>query len=208
VKYETYQSGRDTKRDTKRDADGTQTGQREEVKKVKTSLDASRGCDLDYSPAFLDWWNHRAKREGTDSKHDAWLAWSARVREGESEDALLAGGRRHDAQMRAEGNEHTRFVPQGRRIFGPSRLYAEMPDPADDPAAQLWRVLKPKLHLSPDHFRAAVVEDVRAGLIPDRAAFDAQVQRLDFTTLRTVSADTFAEKHIRERLNGHAGRAA
>lgn len=76
-------------------------------------------------PGFAEAWKAYPKREGGDSRRDAVKAWSARLREGATPEALLDGVRRYHAHLTAKGKVGTEFVKRASTFFGPGQHYAE-----------------------------------------------------------------------------------
>lgn len=86
-----------------------------------------------YSPEFLETRKAYPKRAGGDSVADAWKQYQARLRTGETSEAIHAGTRRYAAYIRATGKEGTEYVKQMCTFLGKSRHYLE---PWDIPAKQ------------------------------------------------------------------------
>jgi len=92
------------------------------TKSKKHSCDKS---EIDFSPEFESSWNNYPKRDGTNSKRDAWKQWQARIKEGESIDNLQIATDNFSSWIRKTGKEHTPFVMQAQRFYGKSRQYEE-----------------------------------------------------------------------------------
>lgn len=75
------------------------------------------------SKAFESAWKAYPGREGSNPKNKAEAAWRARVKEGVSEEALLAGVIRYHAYCSAKGSVGTSYVMQAQRFFGPGREF-------------------------------------------------------------------------------------
>ncbi len=75
--------------------------------------------------AFEVAWREYPKRAGGNPKASAMKAWNARLREGHSEETMLAGVRRYAAYIRAVGNEGTQYVKQAMTFFGPEKHFLE-----------------------------------------------------------------------------------
>lgn len=82
---------------------------------------------------FLVAWGRYPKRDGTNSRANAWKAWAMRVREGATASDLIAGVDRYAAWIRARGVEKTRFVMQAQTFFGPGEHWKESYDLAEPP---------------------------------------------------------------------------
>lgn len=78
----------------------------------------------EYSEVFEKVWAQYPKREGNNSKADAYKAWQARLRAGVREDELADGVSRYAVYVRAKGNEGTEFVLQAKTFFGPSNHWS------------------------------------------------------------------------------------
>ena len=76
---------------------------------------------VDYSPQFEEAWKLYPKRAGNNPKLDAYHAWNARLRDGETTFALKAGVERYRAYCAATGSTGSQFVMQAATFFGPSR---------------------------------------------------------------------------------------
>ena len=73
----------------------------------------------EYSDFFEKTWAQYPKREGNNSKADAYKAWQARLRAGVREDELADGVSRYAVYVRAKGIEGTEYVKQAKTFFGP-----------------------------------------------------------------------------------------
>jgi hypothetical protein len=71
-----------------------------------------------YPPDFEILWSAYPKRQGGNSKADAWTQYQAQLRQGETAEAMLAGVQRYAAFVKAEGNAGTRFVKQASTFLG------------------------------------------------------------------------------------------
>lgn len=85
------------------------------------------GCGKkeNYSPEFVETRKAYPKRAGGDSEADAWKQYQARLRSGETSEAIHAGTLRYKAYIVATGKEGTEYVKQMRTFLGPSRHYLE-----------------------------------------------------------------------------------
>lgn len=75
------------------------------------------------SQMFENAWKAYPKRDGSNPKNKAEAAWRARVKEGVSEEVMLAGVLRYHAYCSAKGSIGTSYVMQSVRFFGPGREY-------------------------------------------------------------------------------------
>lgn len=74
----------------------------------------------------------RPRRDGGDSKANAYKAWNARIKAGHSERAMAEGLVRYAKWCKAKGQEGTRYVMQSATFFGPGEHFLE-----------LWEVRQP-----------------------------------------------------------------
>lgn len=97
---------------------------------------ASAEADAD----FEDAWSIYPKRAGSNPKGKALKAWSARRRAGDSAEDMKAGVIRYAKFARDTGKEHTEFVMQAVKFFGPDRHFAEPWNPPNQErkAANWW----------------------------------------------------------------------
>ena len=97
---------------------------------------ASTEADAD----FEDAWSIYPKRAGSNPKGKALKAWSARRKAGDSAEDMKAGVIRYAKFARDTGKEHTEFVMQAVKFFGPDRHFAEPWDPPNQErkAANWW----------------------------------------------------------------------
>ena len=79
----------------------------------------------DPSAEFLKAWSEYPKREGGNSRAEAWKAWRARVRNGASEEDLIEGTRRYATYCQAKGIVGTPFVKQAATFFGSGEHWRE-----------------------------------------------------------------------------------
>ncbi|BCL47875.1 MULTISPECIES: helix-turn-helix domain-containing protein [Citrobacter] len=84
-----------------------------------------RSVKQDYSTEFETVWQAYPKRAGGNSKAAAFKAWKARLKDGVTPEAMLAGVKRYAAYCRATGNTGTQFVKQAATFFGPDRHFEE-----------------------------------------------------------------------------------
>lgn len=73
--------------------------------------------------AFEAAWKAYPKREGANPKNKAYSAWKARLKEGVTQEAMLAGVIRYHAYCSAKGNTGTEYVMQAQRFFGKGREF-------------------------------------------------------------------------------------
>lgn len=92
-----------------------------------TKKQGVRGADAkpNYSPEFETWWALYPKRAGGNSKHDAWNQFQARLRAGETFQAMLDGLKRYRAYCEATQKVGSDYVMQAVRFLGKSRQYLE-----------------------------------------------------------------------------------
>lgn len=81
-------------------------------------LAAAAGTVTPYTAEFEKAWSAFPKREGSNSKLDAFKMWRARLREGVSADELSAGVERYARYCLAKGIVGTEFVKQAKTFFG------------------------------------------------------------------------------------------
>lgn len=92
------------------------------------------------SAEFLKAWELYPKRQGENSRKNAWKAWQARIREGVPAEELIEAVRRYAAFVRATGKEGTSYVKMGKTFFGPGEHWKEAYDvPAQGGAARFER---------------------------------------------------------------------
>lgn len=77
-------------------------------------------------------WSEYPRRAGGNSRHDAALAWDARIREGASALDMIAGTIRYRHYCEHEEQIGTRFVMQAKRFFGAAKHYDEPWSTSDD----------------------------------------------------------------------------
>lgn len=65
------------------------------------------------------------KRAGGNPKSAAFKAWKARLKDGVTPEAMLAGVKLYSAYCRATGNTGTQYVKQVATFFGPDRHFEE-----------------------------------------------------------------------------------
>jgi hypothetical protein len=78
-----------------------------------------------YTDEFETAFKTLPKRAGSNPKKDAFKHWQARIREGATPEAMIAGAERYAAFIRATGKEGTEYVLTGATFFGPSKRYEE-----------------------------------------------------------------------------------
>jgi len=99
-----------------------------------------------YPADFEEIWAAYPRREGGNSKRDAFKAFRARLREGVAAADLLDGVRRYAAFVRAKGIEGSSFVMQAATFLGPGERFREAwifagGDPGSRPAILRGAVL-------------------------------------------------------------------
>ena len=85
----------------------------------------NRSSKENYSNEFEQAWQAYPKRAGGNSKAAAWKAWKARIKDGVTTVAMLAGVNRYAAYVRATGSAGTQYVKQAATFFGPDRHFEE-----------------------------------------------------------------------------------
>lgn len=78
-----------------------------------------------YTAEFEEAWACYPKRAGGNSKADAFKAWTARMRDGATAEAMTTGVVRYAAFCRATGKLGTEFVKQAATFFGPAQHFGE-----------------------------------------------------------------------------------
>lgn len=87
--------------------------------------------------AFAELWAAYPRRKGTNSRKAAEKCWRARLKEGESPDAMIAGVRQYAAHCKAEGKVGTPFVMQASTFLGPNRHYHYLDGFAVEPKPEI-----------------------------------------------------------------------
>lgn len=85
----------------------------------------NRSSKENYSNEFEQAWQAYPKRAGGNSKAAAWKAWKARIKDGVTTEAMLAGVNRYAGYVRATGSAGTQYVKQAATFFGPDRHFEE-----------------------------------------------------------------------------------
>ncbi|ENV9113035.1 MULTISPECIES: helix-turn-helix domain-containing protein [Enterobacter] len=85
----------------------------------------NRSSKENYSNEFEQAWQAYPKRAGGNSKAAAWKAWKARIKDGVTTEAMLAGVNRYAVYVRATGSVGTQYVKQAATFFGPDRHFEE-----------------------------------------------------------------------------------
>lgn len=85
----------------------------------------NRSSKENYSNEFEKAWQAYPKRAGGNSKAAAWKAWKARIKDGVTTVAMLAGVNRYAGYVRATGSAGTQYVKQAATFFGPDRHFEE-----------------------------------------------------------------------------------
>ena len=86
----------------------------------------NRSSKENYSNEFEQAWQAYPKRAGGNSKAAAWKAWKARIKDGVTCEAMLAGVNRYAGYVRATGSLGTQYVKQAATFFGPDRHFEEL----------------------------------------------------------------------------------
>lgn len=81
---------------------------------------------MNYSDAFEWVWMRRPKRDGGDSKANAYKAWCARLKAGFTEREMAEGLNRYGKWLEARGQIGTRYVMQTATFFGPGEHFTEL----------------------------------------------------------------------------------
>ena len=104
-----------------------------EITSENTNTEASanapapnRSSKGNYSNEFEQAWQAYPKRAGGNSKAAAWKAWKARIKDGVTTEAMLAGVNRYAGYVRATGSAGTQYVKQAATFFGPDRHFEEV----------------------------------------------------------------------------------
>lgn len=85
----------------------------------------TRSAKQDYSPEFETAWQAYPKRAGGNPKPSAYKAWNARLKDGATPEAMLAGVKRYAAFVAATGKLGSEYVKQAATFFGPDRHFDE-----------------------------------------------------------------------------------
>lgn len=85
----------------------------------------TRSAKQDYSPEFEAAWQAYPKRAGGNPKPSAYKAWNARLKDGATSEAMLAGVKRYAAFVAATGKLGSEYVKQAATFFGPDRHFDE-----------------------------------------------------------------------------------
>lgn len=101
--------------------------QEQKSKALVPSGDATAG----YSAEFEACWAKYPKRAGGNSKKAAHKAWSARIREGVTAEALEKAVHAYAAEMIAKGKVGTEYVKQAATFFGPNEHWLEATRPGN-----------------------------------------------------------------------------
>lgn len=81
------------------------------------------GASAPADDGFETAWKAYPKREGANPKNKAHSAWKARLKEGVTAEAMMAGVARYAAYCQAKGNTGTEYVMQAQRFFGKGREF-------------------------------------------------------------------------------------
>lgn len=85
----------------------------------------AKPVNQEYPPEFENAWQTYPKRAGGNSKAAAFKAWKARLHEGATAEAMIAGVERYAAFAASTGKVGTEYVKQGATFFGPDRHFQE-----------------------------------------------------------------------------------
>lgn len=88
---------------------------------------------MQYSDNFEWVWMRRPRRDGGDSKANAYRKWSASIKKGYTEREMASGLIRYAKWCKARGKEGTAFVMRMETFFGPGEHFTE-----------LWEVRQPE----------------------------------------------------------------
>lgn len=83
----------------------------------------TNGASAPADDGFETAWKAYPKREGANPKNKAHSAWKARLKEGVTAEAMMAGVARYAAYCQAKGNTGTEYVMQAQRFFGKGREF-------------------------------------------------------------------------------------
>ena len=79
-----------------------------------------------YSEAFEQAWELYPKRDGSNPKREAWMAWHARIQQGTPAVEMIEGTRKYQKWCVGKGIVGTDKVMQARRFYGPSKPFSEV----------------------------------------------------------------------------------
>lgn len=99
--------------------DSTPSGASADTPKQKKS------AKKEYTPEFEELWKSRPKRQGPDSKWDAFKAYRARIRDGHTHEQIAEGVGRYRAWLKSQGKENTEFVKMLSTFLGPGEHFLE-----------------------------------------------------------------------------------
>jgi len=107
---------------------------REKAKRPKRVVASTKSAVESTVPSlFPVAWKAYPKRSGGNPRALAQKAWHARVKEGVSEQELLAATTHYATHCQQEGKVGTAFVLQGGTFYGPSRRWEDFTTPPPDP---------------------------------------------------------------------------
>ena len=78
-----------------------------------------------YTPEFEELWKTRPKRQGPDSKWDAFKAYRARLRDGHTHEQMAEGMKKYEAWLKSQGKANTEFVKATATFLGPAEHFLE-----------------------------------------------------------------------------------
>jgi len=110
---------------TERDSNVTREEKRREEKNKEKPLGASGDTPKGYTEEFEALWKLRPRRDGPDSKHDAFKAYRARLRDGHTHREMADGLARYRAWLEAKGKINTEYVKQTQTFLGPAKHFKE-----------------------------------------------------------------------------------
>ena len=186
------------------------------VADIATSARAPQNGKADFASEFVEWWPLYPKRALGNSKANARKAFVARRREGVSRETLFEGVQRYAACMAATGKIGSEFVMQARTFLGCGEHYLEtyeLPatnghgDARTETATAIWKLIRAcgVLHRTTQRERDNDVDTLVAdGRLQDDQVppFKTILKTLDFNLLKTAQKESFAVRHIADRLNG------
>ncbi|EOG8082494.1 DNA-binding protein [Citrobacter sp. CK184] len=105
--------------------DQEQDQEQDQDKDISGHGDATPQGKNTYSEDFEQAWGIYPKRDGGNSKSDAYKAWSARLNDGVSAEDMIAGTQRYADYVKADGSLNTRYVKQAKTFFGPGMHFSE-----------------------------------------------------------------------------------
>ena len=89
------------------------------------STPAKKKSPTGYTPEFEAAWSAYPKREGGDSKADAFKAWNARLKQKHTAVQLMGGVQRYATYCKLKSIEGTEFVKRAATFFGPGNHFTQ-----------------------------------------------------------------------------------